>query len=141
MFWLEFFSPGATFVARSRPICLSLMLSVLAIFRLESFCSANSTAYPARTNEVRFEARWKLGQMLAQVEKKPGARIDTSSRAGKRYFMAYLREIELDKNRANEALVLEPQKGQRRPLSQRRGQKRQCCAPPQGRRPLLEIRG
>ena len=52
---------------------------------------------------VRFEPRWKLGQLLAKVERQQGARTDkTSSRAGTK-FRAYLKEIGLDKNRANES--------------------------------------
>jgi N6-adenosine-specific RNA methylase IME4 len=50
-------------------------------------------------NELRFEARWRLGQLLAKMEKSHGrswmSRPETSKRA-------YLREIGLDKSRANE---------------------------------------
>ena len=56
---------------------------------------------PSRTNEVRFEARWKLGSLLAKVER--GAGEPKSSRAGTIGFRAYLREIGLGKNRALEA--------------------------------------
>jgi N6-adenosine-specific RNA methylase IME4 len=50
-------------------------------------------------NEVRFEARWKLGQLLAKMERQVG-RPQKSSQAGT--IKAYLKEIGLDKNRANE---------------------------------------
>jgi N6-adenosine-specific RNA methylase IME4 len=54
-------------------------------------------------NELRFEARWKIGQLLAKIEKRQGARTDlTSSRSGNKLFEAYLKEIGLNKNRANE---------------------------------------
>ena len=55
-------------------------------------------------NEARFEARWRLGQLLAKVERgTPGPKREKDmSRAGT-YFRAYLKEIGLDKNRANEA--------------------------------------
>lgn len=48
-------------------------------------------------NEVRFEARWKLGQLLAKMEKQQGSRTDlTLSRAGtKSGFRAYLEQIGL----------------------------------------------
>jgi hypothetical protein len=52
-------------------------------------------------NEVRFEARWKLGQLLAQVERQGAGRLN-ASRAGTHSFLAYLKEIGLNKNRANE---------------------------------------
>jgi hypothetical protein len=55
--------------------------------------SQTETSRPA--NEARFMARWK-------VERAQGARTDlTSSRAGTK-FRAYLKEIGLNKNRANE---------------------------------------
>jgi N6-adenosine-specific RNA methylase IME4 len=62
-----------------------------------------NTAVMRPINEARFEARWKLGQLLDELQnKKPGARTDlTLSRVGTG-FRAYLREIGLDKNRANE---------------------------------------
>jgi N6-adenosine-specific RNA methylase IME4 len=54
-------------------------------------------------NEVRFEARWKLGQLLAKLEKDKGGRPGkNSSQAGKSLFAAYLKQIGLNKNRANE---------------------------------------
>jgi hypothetical protein len=57
-------------------------------------------------NEVRFEARWKLGRMLAKAEKRQtvGLKRGSSplSRAETTGFRAYLREIGLDKSRANE---------------------------------------
>lgn len=48
-------------------------------------------------NEVRFDARWKLGQLLAKIERQQGG---PTSRAGT--LTPYLREIGLNKNRANE---------------------------------------
>jgi hypothetical protein len=48
-------------------------------------------------NEVRFEARWKLGQLLAKVDRQQGG---STSRAGT--LTPYLKEIGLNKNRANE---------------------------------------
>ena len=71
-------------------------------------CDAALTCLPGRKwgkacNEVRFEARWKLGRLLAKVERDKGGRpLKNSSRAGKSFFAAYLKEIGLDKNRANE---------------------------------------
>jgi N6-adenosine-specific RNA methylase IME4 len=55
-------------------------------------------------NEIRFEARWKLGQLLAKMEKRQGERTDltlsrTETKSG---FRAYLKEIGLNKSRANE---------------------------------------
>ncbi|SDR31498.1 hypothetical protein SAMN05519103_01943 [Rhizobiales bacterium GAS113] len=45
------------------------------------------------------EARWKLGQLLAKVEKDKGGRPATnSSRAEKSFFGAFLKEIGLDKS-------------------------------------------
>lgn len=53
-------------------------------------------------NEARFEARWKLGQLLGKIERDHGpGRGKKISRAGKS-FLAYLIEIGLNKNRANE---------------------------------------
>lgn len=58
-------------------------------------------------NEVRFEARWKLGQLLAKVERErhagPGRGHEekTTSRP-ETGFRAYLKEIGLNKDRANE---------------------------------------
>jgi hypothetical protein len=56
-------------------------------------------------NEMRFEARWRLGRMLAKVERQqiigPGRGNKTVSRAGTS-FLAYLKHVGLNKNRANE---------------------------------------
>lgn len=58
-------------------------------------------------NEARFEARWKLGQLLAKIERRQLSGLKRGkfplSRAETTGFRAYLREIGLDKNRANEA--------------------------------------
>src|SRR5262249_45999748 len=55
------------------------------------------------TNEARFEARWKLGRLLAKLERAQGpGRGKKMSRAGTS-FRTYLAGIALDKNRANEA--------------------------------------
>jgi hypothetical protein len=46
---------------------------------------------------------WKLGQLLAKVERgRAGRPVENSSRAGKNYFVDYLKDIGLNKNRANE---------------------------------------
>jgi hypothetical protein len=46
---------------------------------------------------------WKLGQLLAKVERgRVGRPVENSSRAGKNYFVDYLKDIGLNKNRANE---------------------------------------
>ena len=51
-------------------------------------------------NETRFEARWRLGQLLAKIERRAGrfnlSRTETNS------FRAYLKQLGLDKSRANE---------------------------------------
>lgn len=68
----------------------------------EAMCDAGyrrDTEAIRPVNEARFQARWKLGQLLAQIERRQGAR-STSSRAGTK--LNYLREIGLNKNRANE---------------------------------------
>jgi hypothetical protein len=53
-------------------------------------------------NELRFEARWKLGQLLAKVERDREGGRPSENRPGSGQFRAYLREIGLNKNRANE---------------------------------------
>lgn len=57
-------------------------------------------------NEARFEARWKLGQLLAKVERdRPGPRRRDSSRAENQLPKKanVLKDIGLDKTRASEA--------------------------------------
>jgi N6-adenosine-specific RNA methylase IME4 len=53
-------------------------------------------------NEIRFEARWKLGQLLAKIERDREGGRPSENRPGSGQFRAYLREIGLNKNRANE---------------------------------------
>jgi hypothetical protein len=55
-------------------------------------------------NEIRFEARWKLGQLLAKVarEERERSAEGTYVPARDTGFRAYLKEIGLNKNRANE---------------------------------------
>jgi N6-adenosine-specific RNA methylase IME4 len=62
----------------------------------------NNTAIIRPANEARFEARWRLGQLLEKVERATGpGRGKKVSRAGTS-FRAYLSDIGLNKNRANE---------------------------------------
>jgi N6-adenosine-specific RNA methylase IME4 len=51
-------------------------------------------------NEARFEARWKLGQLLGKVERSHGGDRRSTSQAGT--LKSYLAGIGLNKNRANE---------------------------------------
>ena len=56
---------------------------------------------------IFFEARWKLGQLLAKIERGQTAglkrgKVSPLSQAGTTGFRAYLSEIGLNKNRANE---------------------------------------
>jgi len=51
-------------------------------------------------NEARFEARWKLGQLLAKVERSKGR--SWMSQSGTPKFRNYLKDLGLNKNRANE---------------------------------------
>src|SRR6516164_4125441 len=53
-------------------------------------------------NEARFEARWRLGQLLAKAERRPGARSDLVSARDEVGFRNYLRKLGLNKDRANE---------------------------------------
>jgi hypothetical protein len=55
-------------------------------------------------NELRFRARWKLGGLLAEVERAQGARNDQTSSGArtKSGYRAYLREKGLAKTSANE---------------------------------------
>jgi hypothetical protein len=61
-----------------------------------------NTAALRPANELRFEARWKLGQLLAKVERDREGGRPSENRPGSGQFRAYLREIGLNKNRANE---------------------------------------
>jgi len=55
-------------------------------------------------NELRMRARWKLGQLLAAVERRQGARTDlTSSVDLTKLFRALLKKIELDPDTAMKA--------------------------------------
>jgi hypothetical protein len=53
-------------------------------------------------NELRFEARRKLGQMLAKVDRAKGARSDLVRSPDEVGYRAFLQQKGLDKNRANE---------------------------------------
>jgi len=67
----------------------------------------NNTEAIRPVNEARFEARWKLGQLLAQAEREQldglkRGKASPLSRTGTTGFRAYLRDLSLNKNRANE---------------------------------------
>jgi hypothetical protein len=69
----------------------------------EAMCAAGyrrNTAAIRPANEARFEARWRLGQLLTKVERAHGGDRRSSSRAGT--LKSYLHGIGLNKNRANE---------------------------------------
>ena len=53
-------------------------------------------------NEVRFLARWKLGQLLAKVEREKGGRPSENSSRPETGFRSYLKQIGVDKSRAHE---------------------------------------
>jgi hypothetical protein len=52
-------------------------------------------------NETRMHAVWKLGRLLAKVERKVGRPSEKSSRPGM-IFKAFLAKLDLNKNRAQE---------------------------------------
>jgi hypothetical protein len=54
-------------------------------------------------NEARFVARWHLGRLLKKFERRSGVRTDLVSGRDKVGYRTYLRDIGLDKSRANEA--------------------------------------
>lgn len=69
----------------------------------EAMCNAGyrrDTEAIRPANEARFEARWKLGQLLAKVERRVGRPSENCPGSGQ--FRAYLTDIGLNKNRANE---------------------------------------
>ena len=53
-------------------------------------------------NEIRFEARWKLGQLLAKLERGSGPGRGKKMSQSATSFRAYLKEIGLQKDRASE---------------------------------------
>ena len=71
----------------------------------EAMCEAGyrkNTEVIRPANELRFVARWRLGQLLAKVERDTGpGRGKKVSRLGTS-FRSYLRDVGLNKNRANE---------------------------------------
>jgi hypothetical protein len=71
----------------------------------EAMCNAGyrrNTEAIRPANETRFEARWKLGLLLAKIERSKGGRpLENSSRT-ETGIRAHLRQIGLDKSRANE---------------------------------------
>jgi N6-adenosine-specific RNA methylase IME4 len=71
------------------------------LIRRAGYQESTEAVRPA--NETRFEARWRLGQMLAKIEKQRGGRGQNSSQAGKSFFGNWLKDVGLDKNRASEA--------------------------------------
>ena len=69
----------------------------------EAMCNAGyrrDTEAIRPANEARFEARWKLGQLSAKVERRVGRPSENCPGSGQ--FRAYLTDIGLNKNRANE---------------------------------------
>jgi N6-adenosine-specific RNA methylase IME4 len=53
-------------------------------------------------NEARFHARWKLGNLLAKIERSKGGRPAKNSSGVPTGFRAYLRDIGISKDSANE---------------------------------------
>jgi hypothetical protein len=60
-------------------------------------------------NEARFLARWRLGQLLAKVEREQTAGLKRgsapSSRAGTTGFRAFLADLGLNKNRSRDGVI------------------------------------
>lgn len=84
----------------------TLVKLCIAIDTTESLMRKAGFYHPEKirpANEARFEARWKLGRLLAKIERAPaGRRAKNMSQSGT-HFRSYLKEINLDKNRAEEA--------------------------------------
>jgi N6-adenosine-specific RNA methylase IME4 len=71
----------------------------------EALCAAGyrtNTEAIRPANETRFEARWRLGQLLAKVERGTGPGRGKKVSQAATSFRAYLRDIGLQKDRANE---------------------------------------
>lgn len=95
-------------VLKAKTVEEAAKLVAMADTMEEAMCAAgyrNNTEAIRPVNEVKFEARWRLGQLLAEVERQKvgGGRGGalTVSRAGTSY-RSLLADLGLNKNRANE---------------------------------------
>jgi hypothetical protein len=98
-------------VLQARTVEEAVQLLAAADAIEEAMCAAgyrNNTEIIRPANEARFEARWRLGQLLAKIERAQvpgtgrGHKGEKSMSAGRAGFRAYLKQLGLGKTSANE---------------------------------------